>query len=66
MNNNNEWISVKDRLPEIGKDYLVTDGHVCMVAAFRENTEEFDFWNINWWSHNEVTHWMPIPTPPKQ
>ena len=30
-----EWIRVKDRLPELGNDYLVTDGFACMVSAFR-------------------------------
>ena len=54
-----EWISVKDRLPELGNDYLVTDGFACMVSVFRGN--EWDFWNIKWWSSEQVTHWMPLP-----
>ena len=61
-----KWISVKERLPDDGKDYLVTDGAVCMVAAFRCDVNKFDFWTIHWWSNEEVTHWMPLPEPPKQ
>ena len=59
-----EWISVKDRLPEDGGDYLVTDGFACMVSAFRSKNNEWDFWNIKWWSSEQVTHWMPLPKPP--
>lgn len=61
-----EWISVKDRLPEIGGDYLVTDGNACMVAAFREEYKTFDFWNIGWWNNDHVTHWMNLPNKPKR
>ena len=57
-----EWISVKDRLPKTGGDYLVTDGYACIVSAFRGN--EWDFWGIKWWSNKQVTHWMPLPKPP--
>ena len=61
-----EWISVDDRLPEIGRDYLVTDGIVCMVAAFRTQAGIWDFWTIKWWDTSDVTHWMPLPEPPKE
>lgn len=57
-----EWISVKNRLPENIGDYLVTDGFACMVSVFRGN--EWDFWNIKWWSSEQVTHWMPLPKSP--
>lgn len=58
------WISVETKLPEVGKDYLVTDGAACMVAAFRAEKKEWDFWSINWWSSEQVTHWMPLPSIP--
>lgn len=56
-----EWISVKDRLPEIRKDYLVTDGCACMVAEFMIKSQEWNFFGISWWSNGDVTHWMPLP-----
>ena len=63
-----EWLSVKDRLPEHRGYYLV---------AYRDKYNEstsiaLDFY-VNcgageWWSteftHN-ITHWMPLPEPPK-
>jgi hypothetical protein len=61
-----DWISVETSLPEVGKDYLVTDGDACMVAAFRVEKQEWDFWSITWWSGEQVTHWMPLPKTPTQ
>ena len=62
-----EWISVKDRLPEDGVRVLAAhdDGVVrigicrgCFPAVMSKNHEKaFGF--------AEVTHWMPIPEPPK-
>ena len=63
-----EWISVKDRLPEAG-GYVVCiakrnpfSRFMPMVARIEKNgwvnpiTEQYI---------SEVTHWMPIPAPPK-
>ena len=63
-----EWISVNDRLPEEAVDIIVYttkkriafgylyDGH------FRDEEHEImASWNIG-----EVTHWMPLPEPPKE
>ena len=63
-----EWISVKDRLPEAG-GYVVCiakrnpfSRFMPMVARIEKNgwvnpiTEQYI---------SEVTHWMPMPQPPK-
>ena len=63
-----EWISVKDRLPDAG-GYVVCiakrnpfSRFMPMVAIIKKNgwvnpiTEQYI---------SEVTHWMPIPEPPK-
>ena len=63
-----EWISVKDRLPEVG-GYVVCiakrnpfSRFMPMVARIEKNgwvnpmTEQYI---------SEVTHWMPMPNPPK-
>jgi len=61
------WISVEERLPEIGRFVLVSDGDdidvACRYKAFTipDKTETF-FWD----SVLEVTHWMPLPEPPKE
>lgn len=64
-----EWISVKDRLPEAG-GYVVCiakrnpfSRFMPMVARIEKNgwvnpmTEQYI---------SEVTHWMPMPEPPKE
>ena len=64
-----EWISVKDRLPEAG-GYVVCiakrnpfSRFMSMVARIEKNgwvnpiTEQYI---------SEVTHWMPLPHPPKR
>ena len=62
-----QWISVDERLPEIGRFVLVSDGDdidaACRYKAFTipEETEPF-FWD----SVLEVTHWMPLPEPPTE
>ena len=63
-----EWISVKDRLPDVG-GYVVCiakrnpfSRFMPMVARIEKNgwvnpiTEQYI---------SEVTHWMPLPHPPK-
>ena len=63
-----EWISVKDRLPEVG-GYVVCiakrnsfSRFIPMVARIEKNgwvnpmTEQYI---------SEVTHWTPMPNPPK-
>lgn len=74
-----EWISVKDRLPDLSEktDWgmnskpvlcLHRDGHHedCIL------NESPDFENETYWSYvqdgdlsKSVTHWMPLPQPPQ-
>ena len=62
-----EWISVKDRLPEESGMYIVTanDGHAQRVS-FVQWQKKNRMWNLtgarSYW---RVTHWMPLPEPPK-
>jgi hypothetical protein len=63
-----EWVSVKDRLPSEGGRYWVyveeiTDtgkSHYQWNAAYGE-FHRFTETNMN----GTVTHWMPLPEPPK-
>lgn len=66
-----EWISVKDRLPEDSNDgfadaVLVTDGFVQHMAYFVGGEWRFaesgEIKEPMWY---RITHWMPLPTPPK-
>ena len=51
------WISVKDRLPELGVDVFITDGDNTMLSSLTSGGFEYDY------SH-ETTHWKPLPSPP--
>lgn len=63
------WISVKDRLPETDGEYIVyitsDDGEKCVTC---------DHWvkssHERWFLFDDagavVTHWMPLPEPPKE
>lgn len=79
--NNNEWISVKDRLPKNSDEVLIYVG-IDIVQAYIIN----GYWkgSINVTDNmidgfvndrtivkqgsrfDFVTHWMPLPEPPKQ
>ena len=97
----NNWISVKDRLPEGEKEVLiVTENGVITTAMYEDgkmSTDDsawnwydmdFDYDDENdkyiicegWWEYrhytygdvynncvdDKVTHWMPLPEPPKE
>ena len=79
-----EWISVKDRLPEKDGAYLVTtnsfgDRQSVKLRWFAKDGENVDAYDLAgqkdvWYlydiecgyvSIDSVTHWMPLPDPPK-
>ena len=54
------WISVEDELPTKYDSYLTLS---------RGNVIEITHYNIDGWhteSKGKVTHWMPLPAPPKK
>lgn len=63
-----EWISVKERLPESGTRVLVMRiDHVTKKPFY----DLLWFANGKWWIRHftddyAVTHWMPLPEPPKE
>ena len=72
-----EWISVKDRLPD-NKEYdwvlaqvVENNGfmHIPTVMEYRQSKNDWFEETYGWLSeHNDlftVTHWMPLPEPPK-
>lgn len=77
-----EWISVEGRLPESDDEFLVVaygEVRTCMFNPWlsdpsknREHSyqwfEELDIPNFGSERYNVggVTHWMPLPEPPKQ
>ena len=76
-----EWISVKDRLPELHEEaikdegetirYMVsnpflayTDKGVMTVCVYIVQDGR-EWWNEDSGTEHKVTHWMPLPQPPK-
>lgn len=67
MNKTNEWISVKDRLPELHTKVL------CCGKKGGRFIAEMSIWgdgHLYWTKRDgkgcsEVTHWMPLPDAPK-
>ena len=55
-----EWISVKDRLPEQGEEAIciAADGDM-MIGKYTEWGWMFPCY------FEDLTHWMPLPEPPK-
>lgn len=75
------WISVTDRLPEVGEDVLIyavdkSDDFPGVIAItdrmiFRlfPSSEGVETWRSPWqcfMTDYEITHWMPLPEPPKE
>ena len=79
-----QWISVKERLPEKDGKYLVCRRlyggwwrETLEFAKDARKVDKYDFyrgWKNVWywydseWGHltiDDVTHWMPLPEPPK-
>ena len=61
-----EWISVKDRLPELANDYDVVHVLIYLDDGFITGADyEKDGFEL-WADSGEVTHWMPLPEPPKE
>ena len=57
-----EWISVKDKLPEKNVRvlvYLETDRSYTKIDTDRLDNRGFVRW------YKDVTHWMPLPQPPE-
>jgi hypothetical protein len=59
----NRWIPVEERLPPIELDVLVWDGFNVYI------TNRLDSKNVAWDESTQildvVTHWQPLPEPPK-
>ena len=63
-----EWISVKDRLPEESGYYLVFENiGRSEVLPYSKKYKAFNAFDDSYSESNviSVTHWMPLPQPPK-
>jgi len=65
--NDAKWISVEDELPKKDGMYLLSakdevGDEITIVECWVEN----GWYDNNFYNIEGVTHWMPLPTPPKQ
>ena len=63
-----QWISVKDRLPEDGEIVLVCGSRGGVYTAVFNKPGQYRGWHkLNSKSHYcDPTHWMPLPQPPEE
>jgi len=70
-----DWISIKDQVPEDGAIVITYFGELnnpIEIARYKnlKGTEDEVFGhncfiNKSGWLTDDVTHWMPLPDPPK-
>lgn len=62
-----EWISAQDHLPDEGTYFLVyCNKFLCHeIAAYRTYKNKSGFISGSY-QYDDVTHWMPLPEPPKE
>ena len=60
-----DWVSVKDQMPKLFHSVLVSDGKYVGVGEYCGETNlGFKYWSCDFGT-GFVTHWMPLPEPPK-
>jgi len=64
----NQWISVEDRLPDFHIQILFYAGDMdgLLKGAFYRHSHRFRDNEGNFFYKSDVTHWMPLPEPPKE
>lgn len=70
LEQDNGWISVKDRLPDDKKRYLICGLHGRIdIAYYQPMGDKFSnhesFWQGSNCRFTVVAHWMPLPEPPE-
>jgi hypothetical protein len=65
LEQDNEWISVKDRMPEEGVDVLVY-GYIYLNRKGADvDFVDRESGNFFYYDEGEVTHWQLLPEPPE-
>lgn len=66
-----KWISVKDKLPEDKNKLLIFESDNIEIGRYNPSKKRFElfeldyFGGMDWCKDEYVTHWMPLPEPPK-
>ena len=65
----NEWISIKDRLPENFQNIIVGrvgEPNVMAIISYQDSYAYDYYWGSGMDIFAKPTHWMPLPPPPKK
>lgn len=63
---NNGWISIDDELPTVPDVYMVHCGNTINFQYDKESIMLIPFHPLTGWRTNvNITHWQPLPQPPK-
>ena len=61
------WISVKDKLPPYGQPVIVCRPYSKDQLKVEQGCRDLgDWWKVYGTRTKHVTHWMPLPEPPKE
>lgn len=64
-----EWISVKNKMPRKGERVLAYGRNLGVLSLCLHlninNKWKYTGWDKPFHCSNEITHWMPLPAPPK-
>lgn len=68
----NKWISLKNKLPDNEEIFLVYRGEAkdpeIELGWWNKNKKKFEYYDNEYYGYkiDDVTHWMPLPEPPKE
>ena len=68
----NRWISEQERLPKNDDQVLAWYMFDMDIARYNAKKDQWEIWSIDdfdgmaWLTVNGVTHWMPLPEPPRE
>ena len=65
LEQDNGWISVKDRMPELFKNVLTIDNEGKIFINWLEEEEIRECKSYFAYGGESVTHWRPLPEPPE-
>lgn len=67
VDNMPKWISVKERMPDFFDTLLIIDDRkVAFPAHYAEKSGLKGFYSVDGYFYTYITHWMPLPEPPKE
>lgn len=61
------WISVQDKLPPLGQTAIVYREYAWGEVKVEQGCRDLDgWWRVYGTRTKRITHWMPLPQPPKE